>query len=235
MKKSRRYQDLTKKLEKQQNYSLKEALEKITQLANAKFDETIEISMKLGIDPRKSDQMVRGSVILPHGTGKDVKVLVFVQDDDTAEQAKKAGADYVGGDELVEKISKEGWVDFDAVVSVPQMMSKVGKLGKILGPRGLMPNPKLGTVTPDVKGVVEEIKKGRVEFKADKTANLHVPVGKASFNSEKIYDNIIEFFREVIRIRPASVKGAYVRSVHLSSTMSPGIKIDVTDLQQAIQ
>ena len=235
MKHGKRYKETMKKIDKNQAYSLKEALQIAQESATAKFDETIEVSVKLGIDPRKSDQMVRGSVILPHGTGKDIKVLVFVADNQKAEEAKEAGADFVGGEEFVEKIAKEGWLGFDAVVSVPQMMSKVGTLGRILGPRGLMPNPKLGTVTPNVKEVVQEMKKGRVEFKADKSANLHIPAGKASFQFDNLYENIIEFYREIVKIKPAAVKGTYIKSIYLSSTMGPGLQIDVNDLQQAIQ
>jgi len=234
MKHSRRYNDLLKEYDLKKSYNLKDAVENVKKTANAKFDETIEVSIKLGIDPRKSDQIVRGSVVLPNGTGKDLKILVFANDENTIEEAKTAGAEYVGGDEYIEKIQKEGWLDFDTVVSVPQMMSKVGKIGKILGPRGLMPNPKLGTVTTNVKEVIEEIKKGRVEFKNDKTSNLHIPIGKASFDAEKLYANIIEFVKEIVRIKPAAVKGTYIKSAFISPTMGPSVKVDVSELQQAI-
>lgn len=235
MKHSKRYNNLLKEYDVKKCYNLKDAVENVKKLTNAKFDETIEVSLRLGVDPRKSDQIVRGSVVLPNGTGKDVKILVFANDEDKINEAKEAGADFVGGDELIEKIKKEGWLDFDAVISVPQMMSKVGKIGRILGPRGLMPNPKLGTVTTNVKEVIDEIKKGRVEFRNDKTSNLHIPIGKASFVAEKIYANIVEFVKEIIRIKPSAVKGTYIKSAYISPTMGPCVKIDVSELQQAVQ
>ncbi|MBN2363504.1 50S ribosomal protein L1 [candidate division WOR-3 bacterium] len=231
MKHGKRYDNLKKDHSSKEDFSLKEGVEKAKSMANAKFDETLEVSVKLGIDPRKSDQLVRGSVVLPHGTGKKVKVLVFAGTE-KAQEAKDAGADYVGADEYIEKIQKENWLDFNAVVAVPQMMGKVGMLGKILGPRGLMPNPKLGTVTMNVKEVVEEIKKGRIEFKNDKSGNINVPVGKTSFSAENLFENVSEFFRELIKSKPSSVKGTYIKSVYLSPTMGPSVKINAADLIQ---
>ncbi|MBN1150449.1 50S ribosomal protein L1 [candidate division WOR-3 bacterium] len=231
MKHGKRYENLIKEHSSKQEYLLKEGMEKVKNLANAKFDETLEVSIKLGIDPRKSDQLVRGSVVLPHGTGKNVKVLVFATGD-KAQEAQEAGADYVGGDEYIDKIKKENWLDFNAVVAVPQMMGKVGMIGKILGPRGLMPNPKLGTVTMNVKEVVEEIKKGRIEFKNDKSGNINVPVGKMSFPTENLFDNVNEFVRELVKSKPASVKGTFIKSVYLSPTMGPSVKISTADVIQ---
>jgi large subunit ribosomal protein L1 len=201
-----------------------EALEVVQKNATAKFDETVEASFKLGIDPRKSDQMVRGTVSLPSGTGKDMRVAVFAEGE-PARQAKDAGADFVGSDDLVEKV-QGGWFDFDAAVATPDMMPKVGKIGKLLGPRGLMPNPKAGTVTPDVAKAVGEIKGGKVEYRSDKFGNVHMILGKASFDPKALKDNFAAALEELIKAKPAASKGRYIRSITLSSTMGPGVRVD---------
>ncbi len=200
-----------------------EAVKLVKELSNAKFDETVEVATRLGVDPRKADQVVRGTVVLPHGTGKSVRVLVIAQGD-KAQEAEEAGADYVGV-EFVDKI-KEGWLDFDVCVATPDMMGKVGPLGRVLGPRGLMPTPKAGTVTMDVGQAVEEIKAGKIEFRVDKTGNVHAPIGKVSFSEVQLRDNLVAFMDQIMRGRPSSAKGAYVRSVTVSSTMGPGVAID---------
>jgi large subunit ribosomal protein L1 len=201
-----------------------EAVKVVKACASAKFDETIDVAVRLGIDPRHSDQQVRGTVVLPNGTGKSIRVLVLTKGDKVKE-AEAAGADMAGAEEYLEKI-RGGWLDFDAVVATPDMMAEVGKLGKILGPRGLMPNPKAGTVTFDVTRAVRELKAGKIEFRVDKGGNLHVPVGKASFNEAAILENVRVFLNEVVRLKPSATKGAYVKSVTLSTTMGPGIKVD---------
>jgi len=204
--------------------SLTEAVEYIKQTANAKFDETIEISARLGVDPKYADQMVRGTVVLPNGTGKSVRVLVFAKGEKIRE-AQEAGADLAGAEDVVEKV-REGFLDFERAIATPDMMAEVGKLGRVLGPRGLMPNPKAGTVTFDVAKAVRDAKGGKIEFRVDKGGNLHVPVGKASFETPKLEENIRAFLVEVARLRPAAAKGTYLRSVTLASTMGPGIRID---------
>lgn len=205
-------------------YRPDDALELVRKHASAKFDETVELSMKLGVDPRKADQMVRGTVALPEGTGKSVRVAVFASGD-AARQAQEAGADVVGEDDLIERV-EGGWFDFDAAVATPDMMPKVGKIGKLLGPRGLMPNPKAGTVTPDVGKAVEEIKGGKVEYRTDKFGNVHLALGKASFDIEKLKRNYHAVMDEIIRAKPAAAKGKYIHSIAISSTMGPGVKID---------
>jgi len=224
----KRYLGLLERIEALRDYPLDEAIKVVKSLASAKFDETVEMAIKLGVDPRKADQMVRGSVILPFGTGKKVKILVFTRGDEEKE-ALEAGADYVGFQDLIEKI-KSGWVDFDYVVATPDTMPEVAKLGKILGPKGLMPSPKVGTVTKDVGRIVQELKKGRIEFKVDKTGNIHVPVGKVSFPEEQLKENILALVEELIHLKPASHKGTYIKSVYLSPTMGPSVKVDVSDL-----
>ena len=206
-------------------YQPLEALDTVKTASFAKFDETVEVSVKLGVDPRHADQIVRGTVVLPHGTGKTVRVLVLAQGD-KAKEAEAAGADFVGP-EYVDKI-KEGWLDCDVVIATPDMMAKVGQLGRILGPRGLMPNPKSGTVTMDVSRAVSDVKGGKIEFRVDKTGNLHAPVGKVSFTPEQLQDNLKAFMESVFRARPAAAKGTYVRSVTVSSTMGPGVRVDTT-------
>jgi large subunit ribosomal protein L1 len=205
-------------------YALEEGIESMRKAAFAKFDETVELSVALGVNPKHADQMVRGTVVLPHGTGKTKRVLVVASGDKVAE-AEKAGADIAGGAELVKKI-QEGFLDFDAVISTPDMMREVGKLGRVLGPRGLMPNPKTGTVTFDVGAAVEEIKAGKVEFRVDKTAIVHVPIGKLSFDDEKLAQNIQALLQAVQRAKPSAAKGKYLKSIHIASTMGPGVKLD---------
>ncbi len=221
---AKKYKEALGKVDREKRYDFDEALTLLPQLSFAKFDETVEIAFRLGVDPRHADQMVRGSVVLPNGLGKTVRVLVFAKGQKEKE-AEEAGADYVGAEELIEKIQK-GWLDFDSTIATPDVMGMVSKLGKILGPRGLMPNPKVGTVTFDVAKTVKEMKAGRVEFRVDKAGNLHAPVGKLSFGKEKLTENINALLDTVIRLKPASSKGTYIKGIALSSTMSPGIKID---------
>src|SRR5579871_4780724 len=208
-------------------YNLNEAVPLVQKIKYAKFDETVELHMRLGVDPKHADQMVRGTVVLPNGLGRSKKVLVIASGDKQRE-AEQAGADYVGGDEIVARIQSEGWIDYDAVVATPDMMRSVGRLGKILGPRGLMPNPKTGTVTTDVAQAVKEVKAGKVEFRVDKTGVIHVPVGKTSFGSEKLLENANTLLQAVVKAKPAAAKGKYVKSVTICSTMGPGVPLDVT-------
>jgi large subunit ribosomal protein L1 len=209
-------------------YGLREAVEAVKKAAFAKFDESVDLALRLGVDPKRSDQMVRGMTSLPHGTGKKVRVLVFAKGEKELE-ARQAGADYVGSDDLMEKI-RGGWMDFDCAIATPDLMAAVGKLGKVLGPRGLMPNPKTGTVTFEVGKAVADIHKGRVEFKVEKAGIVHVPVGKVSFDPAKLYDNASAIIESVIKAKPASCKGRYLRSATLSSTMGPGVKLDTVAL-----
>jgi large subunit ribosomal protein L1 len=213
------------KVEKGKEYSLENAIQKVKELTYVKFDETVDIVFNLGVDPRKSEQMVRGTVVLPHGTGKTLRVLVFAKGEKELE-AKQAGADFVGADDLIEKINK-GWLDFDKVVATPDIMGVVGKLGKVLGPRGLMPNPKLGTVTFDVAKAVKEIKAGKVEYKTEKAGVVHVPIGKVSFDAQKLLDNAKAIIDSVTKAKPSTSKGKYLRGISVSSTMGPGLRIDV--------
>ena len=229
MKKGKKYQDSVKLLEKSKLYDPAEALGLVCQTAKAKFDETIEIHVKLGVDSRHADQQVRGAVVLPNGTGKDVKVLVFAREG-KAEEAKAAGADYVGAEDLVQKIQTENWFDFDIVVATPDMMGLVGRIGKALGPKGLMPNPKAGTVTPDVAKAIAEIKSGKIEYRLDKTNIIHCPLGKASFGAEKLAENFNTLMGAVIKAKPAAAKGQYLKSVTVASTMGPGIKINTSKI-----
>ncbi len=205
-------------------YGLKEAVELVKQTAYAKFDESVDLALRLGVDPKRSDQMVRGTTVLPHGTGKKVRVLVFAKGE-KEQEARDAGADIVGADDLMEKI-KGGWMEFDQAIATPDLMGAVGKLGKILGPRGLMPNPKTGTVTFDVAKAIAEIRKGRVEYKVEKAGILHVPIGKVSFDVQKLYDNAHAILESVMKARPASCKGRYLRSATISSTMGAGVRLD---------
>jgi len=221
---SRRFQELQKHVEPDKEYSLEDAVKVLKKTATAKFDETVEVAVRLGVDPRHADQAVRGTVALPHGIGKTVRVLVLCKSAKEKE-ARDAGADYVGFDEYLKKIN-EGWFGFDVMIATPDVMGEVGKLGKILGPRGLMPNPKSGTVTIDIGKAVKEVKAGKIEFRVDKTGILHVNIGKASFSEPQLVDNIRAFIDTVMRLKPASAKGQYVRSVTISSTMGPGISID---------
>src|SRR5512146_2279915 len=213
-------------------YQLAEAVPLLQKVKFSKFDETVEVTMRLGVDPKHADQMVRGTVVLPHGLGKSKKVLV-VASGDKVREAEAAGADYVGGEDMVEKIQKENWVDYDAIVATPDMMKSLSRLGKILGPRGLMPNPKTGTVTFDVGKAVQEVKAGKVEYRTDKTALVHVPVGKISFPPEKLVDNARAVLTSVIKAKPAVAKGKYLKAVYISSTMGPGIPIDTAAAEAA--
>ena len=216
------------KIEEGKEYSLEEASVLVKEISTAKFDEAIDLDVRLGVDPKKADQMVRGVVTLPHGTGKDLKVLVLCSPD-KEQEAKDAGADYVGLDEYIKKI-EGGWTDIDVIVTMPTVMAKVGKLGRILGPRGLMPNPKSGTVTLDVAKAVNEVKAGKIDFKVDKFGIIHTSVAKASFTADKIKENAEEFINTIIKLKPASAKGTYFKSISMSSTMSPGIKLDKSSI-----
>lgn len=231
MKKSKRYKGLLDKLEdKDKLYDIEEAAEKVKSLHGSKFDETVELSINLGLDTKKLQQPVRNSVVLPHGAGKSVRILVFASGED-AIKAKNAGADYVGEQDLVDKI-KGGFLDFDAVVATPDMMKMVAPLGKVLGPRGLMPNPKTGTVTKDVENIISELQKGRIDFKMDKDGNLHIPVGKVSFEKEKLVENIKAAFNAVMAVKPSTAKSNYIRSSALSLTMSPSLNLGVNKILQ---
>ena len=221
----KKYQDAAKLIEDGKVYDLAGAVEVVKKTATAKFDETIDLSVRLGVNPKYADQQVRGAVVQPHGTGKSKKVLVFAKGDKVAE-AEAAGADYVGSDEFVAKI-KEGWFDFDVTVATPDMMGVVGRLGKILGPRGLMPNPKLGTVTMDLTKAVNEIKAGKVEYRTDKAGNIHVPIGKASFEEAKLVENLQTILDTLVKVKPAAAKGQYMRSITLSATMGPAVPVNV--------
>ena len=224
MKTGKKYSDSLKLIDRSKQYDPEEAVALVKKTAKAKFDETIEISVRLGVDPRHADQQVRGAVVLPHGTGKTVKVLVICKADKAAE-AEAAGADYVGAEDMVAKI-QGGWFDFDVVVATPDMMGQVGRLGRVLGPKGLMPSPKAGTVTMNVTQAVNDIKAGKVEYRVDKTAIIHCPVGKASFSEQKLVENLRVLMEAIIKAKPAAAKGTYIRSAVLSSTMGPGIKLN---------
>ncbi len=213
-------------------YPLPDAIQTLTANAYAKFDETVEVAMRLGVDPRHADQMVRGTVILPHGLGGRAKKVLVIASGDKMNEAKEAGADFIGGDDMVEKIQKEGWLEFDAIVATPDMMRSVGKLGRVLGPRGLMPNPKTGTVTFEVAKAVSEIKAGKVEYRVDKTGIVHAPVGKVSFGSDKLVDNAKMLIDSVIKAKPQAAKGRYVKSISLSSTMGPGVRVDPASVDE---
>ena len=227
--KSKKYTDSQKLIEKNRVYDCAEAMDLVCQTSKAKFDETIEVHLRLGVDSRHADQQVRGAVVLPHGTGKKVRVLVFAKGD-KAEAAKAAGAEYVGDTDLVEKITKENWFDFDVVIATPDMMGVIGRLGRVLGPKGLMPNPKAGTVTMDVAKAVTEAKAGKIEYRLDKTNIIHCPIGKASFGGEKIEENFNTLMSAIIKAKPAAAKGQYIKSCTIASTMGPGIKVNASKL-----
>ena len=220
----KKYQESAKLIDKSAQYEAAEGMDLICKTAKAKFDETVELHVKLGVDSRHADQQVRGAIVLPHGTGKTVRVLVFAKGD-KADAAREAGADYVGGMDLVERITKENWFDFDVVVASPDMMGIVGRLGKVLGPKGLMPSPKAGTVTPNVGAAVKEIKAGKVEYRLDKTNIIHCPIGKVSFGAEKLQENMDTLLAAVVKAKPAAAKGQYIRSCVIASTMGPGVKV----------
>lgn len=224
-KKGKKYQDAVKKYDAKNFYDASEALGIVCDVATAKFDETVEVHIKLGVDSRHADQQVRGAVVLPHGTGKTNRVLVFAKGE-KAKEAEAAGADFVGAEELVQKIQSENWFDYDVIVATPDMMGVVGRLGKVLGPKGLMPNPKSGTVTMDVKKAIDEIKAGKVEYRLDKSNIMHVVIGKVSFGKEKLFDNFKTLLDAVVKAKPATAKGQYLRSVTTASTMGPGVKIN---------
>ena len=221
---AKRYAESAKLVEKNKEYDIKEALELIEKMPKAKFDETVELHVKLGVDSKHADQQVRGTVVLPNGTGKSLKVLVFAKGD-KAKEAEAAGADFVGAEDLVPRIEKENWFDYDVIVATPDMMGIIGRLGKVLGPKGLMPNPKSGTVTMDVAKAVSEIKSGKIEYRLDKNNIIHCPIGKVSFGPEKLNDNFVALYDAIVKAKPAASKGQYIKSVSVSSTMGPGISI----------
>ncbi len=232
-KQGKKYLERKAMIDRLKRYSLDEALELLEKLAFADFDENVDVAYRLGVDPRHADQMVRGTVILPHGTGKSVKVLVFAKGEKEKEAAD-AGADFVGGDDLIEKI-KGGWLEFDKAIATPDMMGAVSKVGRVLGPRGLMPNPKVGTVTFDVAKAVKELKTGKVEFRTEKSGIVHAGIGKKSFGREKLRENFLALFETIVKMKPSSSKGTYFRGIALSTTMSPGLKLDPVQLQNLIK
>ncbi|MDQ7801225.1 MAG: 50S ribosomal protein L1 [Armatimonadota bacterium] len=221
----KRYEDAAKLVDRTRLYDPEEAVRLVKAVARAKFDETVEVALRLAVDPKHADQVVRGTVVLPHGTGRAVRVLVFAKGD-KAKEAEAAGADYVGAEDLIQRIQQEGWTEFDVAVATPDLMGQVGRLGRILGPRGLMPNPKAGTVTFDVGRAVREIKAGKIEFRVDKAGIVHAPIGKASFSEQALLENFAALLDAVVRARPAAVKGQYIRSIALSPTMGPSVRVD---------
>jgi large subunit ribosomal protein L1 len=228
LKRGKKYKEVAAKIEKGKAYTLADAIKLVRQTATAKFDETVELACKLGVDPKKADQMVRGTTVLPFGTGKKVRVLVLTKGEKVIE-AKEAGADMVGADEYIEKI-KGGWTDIDAIVATPDMMSSIGRLGKLLGPKGLMPNPKSGTVTQNVAKTVKDLKAGKIEYRVDKTGNIHCGVGKLSFSDDQLLDNAKAFLSAIVRARPATAKGTYMKNATICSTMGPGIVLDTSEI-----
>ncbi|MBR2933393.1 MAG: 50S ribosomal protein L1 [Clostridia bacterium] len=224
MKYGKKYIDSKKSYDRAKAYEIAEAMDIVLSTAKAKFDETVELHVKLGVDPKQADQQVRGVLVLPHGTGKSVKVLVIAKGE-KADAAQAAGADFVGAEELVAKIQKENWFDFDVVITTPDMMGVVGRIGKLLGPKGLMPNPKSGTVTMDVVKAIQDVKAGKVEYRLDKSAIIHCPIGKASFGKEKLVENYTALYEAIVKAKPAAAKGQYIKSVNLASTMGPGVKV----------
>jgi large subunit ribosomal protein L1 len=225
MKRGKKYRAALEKVEPNKKYDLQEAIGKVKEIAFANFDETVELTMWLGVDPRKADQLVRGTIVLPHGLGGKTKVVVVIAQGDKVREAEEAGADFAGGEELVDRI-KGGWLDFDAVIATPDMMRSVGMLGKVLGPRGLMPNPKTGTVTMDVRNAIQETKAGKVEYRVDKTGVIHSPVGKVSFNEANLLENTKALINAVIKAKPTTAKGRYLKKINLAATMSPGVLLD---------
>ena len=232
MKRGKKYTDAAKNIDRAVQYDTEEAISLVKKSAVAKFDETVECHIRTGCDGRHADQQIRGAVVLPNGTGKTVKVLVFAKGA-KADEAEAAGADYVGGEELIPKIQNDGWFDFDVVVATPDMMGVVGRLGRVLGPKGLMPNPKAGTVTMDVTKAIEDIKAGKIEYRLDKANIVHVPVGKASFTEEQLTENFNALMDAILKVKPAAVKGAYLKTITLTSTMGPGVKVNVAKIVNA--
>ncbi len=230
----KKYIDAREKIDPYREYTVDDAVDLVVQSRYAKFDETVDVAVNLGIDPRHANQQIRSAVVLPHGLGKNVRILVFAEDD-KAEEAREAGADYVGVDDILEKIKKENWLDFDVAIATPDVMSKVGRLGKVLGPRGLMPTPKVGTVTSDVAAMVKESKSGRVEIRNDKSGVIHAPVGKVSFSKQILKDNFLAFMSFLIKEKPAASKGVFLKKISLSSTMGPGIGVSITDLRNELK
>ena len=230
-KKSKKYVEAKEKLEKGKAYGLEEAVKLVKETSTTKFDGTVEIAVKLNLDTKKNDQQLRGAIVLPHGTGKAKKALVLAKGD-AAKAAKEAGADFVGDTDMIQKIEKENWFEFDVIIATPEMMPLLGKLGKILGPKGLMPNPKTGTVTMDTKKAVEDVKKGRVEYRTDSYANVHAPVGKVSFDDNKLAENVKAFMDVIIKSKPQAAKGTYLKNVSLASTMGPGVKVDLSEFDK---
>lgn len=231
MKRSKRYVSNLEKLEKNKAYTVEEAVKLVKETANAKFDSTIEIAMNLNLDTKKNDQQLRGAVVLPHGTGKSKKILVLAKGD-AAKAAKEAGADYVGDMDMIQKIEQENWFDYDVIIATPEMMPSLGKIGKLLGPKGLMPNPKTGTVTTDTAKAITETKKGKVNYRTDSFGNVHGIIGKASFDENKLVENLNAFVEVIMKVKPSTVKGAYVKNVSISSTMGPGVKIDINSFDK---
>lgn len=231
MRKSKRYASLVEKVDKKKVYSIDEAVKLVKCTASTKFDETVEVAMNMNLDTRKADQQLRGAVVLPNGTGKSQTVLVLAKGDQ-AKAAKEAGADYVGDMDMIEKIEKENWFSYDVIIATPEMMPMLGKIGKLLGPKGLMPNPKTGTVTMDVKKAVDDTKKGKVEYRTDSFGNIHGIIGKASFDEKKLAENLVAFVNTILKLKPASVKGNYVKNISISSTMGPGVKLDLNSFDK---
>ena len=229
MKKGKKYIESAKLINKSELYDTANAMELVCKTATAKFDETVEVHVRLGVDSRHADQQVRGAIVLPHGTGKNIKVLVFAKGDNV-DKAKEAGADYVGAEDMVQKIQSENWFDFDVVIATPDMMGVIGRLGKVLGPKGLMPNPKAGTVTPDAAKAVVEAKAGKIEYRLDKTNIIHCPIGKASFGAEKLGENFNALMNAIIKAKPAAAKGQYIKSCVIASTMGPGVKVNANKI-----
>lgn len=232
MKKGKKYISASELVEKSKLYTKEEAVELVKKTSTSKFDGTVEIAFNLNVDPKKTDQQIRGAVVLPNGTGKSKRVLVLTKNVDQKNAAKEAGAEFVGDDDLIEKMQKENWFDFDIIVATPEMMPSLGKLGKVLGPRGLMPNPKTGTVTTDTKKAVEDVKKGRVEFRTDSYGNIHTIVGKVSFDDKKLIENLETIVKVIVKSKPTAVKGTFVKNISISSTMGPGIKIDINSFDK---